>query len=86
VRTGLISRPEFAGRAAAGLAEATGLPLRSHPDKFADLSAHDELVFARAAPWCLGTVVPSWVSSNRLGIPSPAPELRIGEQRATEDG
>src|SRR5215203_6372508 len=43
VGTGLNSHPEFARRAAKKIAELTGLPFRSHPDKFAALSAHDEL-------------------------------------------
>jgi len=46
VGTGLNSPPEFAERAAARIAELTGLPFKSHPNKFAALSAHDELVFA----------------------------------------
>jgi len=45
VGTGLNAHPEFAERAAAKIAELTGLPFRSHPDKFAALSAHDEVVF-----------------------------------------
>jgi len=49
VGTGLNAHPEFAERAAARIAELTGLPFRSHPDKFAALSAHDELVFASGA-------------------------------------
>src|SRR2546423_11227602 len=49
VGTGLNSHPEFAGRAASKIAELTGLPFKSHPNKFAALSAHDELVFASGA-------------------------------------
>jgi fumarate hydratase class II len=49
VGTGLNTHPEFAQRAAAKIAELTGLPFRSHPNKFAALSAHDELVFASGA-------------------------------------
>jgi fumarate hydratase, class II len=49
VGTGLNTHPEFAKRAAAKIAELTGLPFRSHPNKFAALSAHDELVFASGA-------------------------------------
>src|SRR5918993_5020800 len=45
VGTGLNSHPEFGERAAKKIAELTGLPFKSHPDKFAALSAHDELVF-----------------------------------------
>ena len=47
--TGLNTHPEFAERAAAKIAELTGMPFRSHPNKFAALSAHDELVFASGA-------------------------------------
>jgi len=49
VGTGLNTHPEFAERAAAKIAMLTGLPFRSHPNKFAALSAHDELVFASGA-------------------------------------
>jgi len=49
VGTGLNSHPEFGTRAAKKIAELTGLPFRSHPNKFAALSAHDEMVFASGA-------------------------------------
>jgi fumarate hydratase, class II len=49
VGTGLNSHPEFGERAAKKIAELTGLPFRSHPNKFAALSAHDELIFASSA-------------------------------------
>src|SRR3982751_1556238 len=49
VGTGLNSHPEFGERAAKKIAELTGLPFASHPNKFAALSAHDELVFASGA-------------------------------------
>ena len=49
VGTGLNSHPEFAERAAAQIAELAGLPFRAHPNKFAALSAHDEIVFASGA-------------------------------------
>lgn len=49
VGTGLNSHPEFAVRAAKKIAELTSLPFASHPNKFAALSAHDELVFASGA-------------------------------------
>ena len=54
VGTGLNSHPEFAERAAKKIAELTGLPFRSHPNKFAALSAHDEIVFASGALKTLG--------------------------------
>src|SRR6185436_15442862 len=49
VGTGLNSHPEFGERAAAKIAELTGLPFKSHANKFAALSAHDEIVFASGA-------------------------------------
>jgi fumarate hydratase class II len=45
VGTGLNAHPEFAERAAKEIGELTGLPFKSHPNKFAALSAHDEIVF-----------------------------------------
>ncbi len=49
VGTGINAPPEFAERAARKIAELTGLPFRSHPNKFAALSAHDEIVAASGA-------------------------------------
>ena len=49
VGTGLNAHPEFAERAAQKIAELTGQPFKSHPNKFAALSAHDEIVFASGA-------------------------------------
>ena len=49
VGTGLNAPPGFAAKTAAKIAELTGLPFRSHPNKFAALSAHDELLFAHGA-------------------------------------
>jgi fumarate hydratase class II len=49
VGTGLNTHPEFAERAARKIAELARLPFRSHPNKFAALSAHDELVYAHGA-------------------------------------
>jgi fumarate hydratase, class II len=49
VGTGLNAHPEFAERAAKKIAELSGQPFKSHPNKFAALSAHDEIVFASGA-------------------------------------
>ena len=54
VGTGLNAHPEFAERAAKKIAELAGLPFKSHPNKFAALSAHDEIVFASGALKTLG--------------------------------
>lgn len=49
VGTGINAPKEFAERTAQKIAELTGLPFRSHPNKFAALSAHDEIVAASGA-------------------------------------
>jgi fumarate hydratase class II len=46
VGTGLNSHPEFAGHSAARIAEITGLPFVSAPNKFEALAAHDAIVQA----------------------------------------
>ncbi len=49
VGTGLNAPPHFGEKVAKQIAELTHLPFRSHPNKFAALSAHDEIVFASGA-------------------------------------
>lgn len=49
VGTGLNTHPQFAELAAQEIARLTKLPFTSHPNKFAALSAHDEIVFASGA-------------------------------------
>ena len=49
VGTGLNAPPGFAGACAARIAELTGLPFVSAPNKFAALAAHDAIVFASGA-------------------------------------
>ena len=49
VGTGLNTHPEFAGRSAQRIAELTGLPFVSAPNKFQGLSSHDPLVFVSGA-------------------------------------
>ena len=75
VGTGLNTHPEFAERASKKIAELTQLPFRSHPNKFAALSAHDELVFASGAlETCAGSLMKiandvRWLASGpRCGI------------------
>ncbi|MCU1288260.1 MAG: fumarate hydratase [Acidobacteria bacterium] len=77
VGTGLNSHPEFADRAAAQIAELTGLPFRAHPDKFAALSAHDEIVFASGA---LKTLACSLMKiANDIRWLASGPRCGIGE-------
>ena len=49
VGTGLNTHPEFGERVAAAIAEITGLPFVTAPNKFAALAAHDALVYAHGA-------------------------------------
>jgi fumarate hydratase, class II len=77
VGTGLHTHPEFAERAAAIIADLTGLPFRSHPNKFAALSAHDELVFAHGA---LTTLAGSLMKiANDLRWLASGPRCGLGE-------
>lgn len=77
VGTGLNAHPEFADRAAAEIAKITGLPFKSHPDKFAALSAHDEVVFASGA---LKTLAGSLMKiANDIRWLASGPRCGIGE-------
>jgi fumarate hydratase, class II len=77
VGTGLNAHPEFAGRAARKIAELTGLPFRSHPNKFASLSAHDEIVFASGA---LKTLAASLMKiANDIRWLASGPRCGLGE-------
>ncbi len=49
VGTGLNTHPEFGERVAATIAELTGLPFVTAPNKFAALAAHDALVWTSGA-------------------------------------
>jgi fumarate hydratase class II len=49
VGTGLNTHPEFGERVATAIAEMTGLPFVTAPNKFAALAAHDALVFTHGA-------------------------------------
>ncbi len=77
VGTGLNAPPEFAVRAAAKIAEFTQLPFRSHPNKFAALSAHDELLFASGA---LKTLAASLMKiANDVRWLASGPRCGLGE-------
>ena len=49
VGTGLNSHPDFAVKSAENIAEITGLPFVTAPNKFESSSAHDAIVFAHGA-------------------------------------
>src|SRR5216110_931089 len=83
VGTGLNTNPEFAERAAKKIAELTALPFRSHPNKFAALSAHDEIVFAQGA---LETTAASLMKiSNDIRWLASGPRCGLGELSIPEN-
>jgi fumarate hydratase class II len=49
VGTGLNTHPEYAERVARAIAELTSQPIRTAPNKFESLAAHDAIVFAHGA-------------------------------------
>jgi fumarate hydratase, class II len=77
VGTGLNSHPEFGERAAKKISELTGLPFKSHPNKFGALSAHDELVSASGA---LKTLAASLMKiANDVRWLASGPRCGLGE-------
>src|SRR5437879_4128641 len=83
VGTGLNAHPEFAERAAKKIAELTRLPFRSHGNKFAALSAHDEIVFAQGA---LETLAASFMKiSNDIRWLASGPRCGLGELSIPEN-
>jgi fumarate hydratase class II len=83
VGTGLNAHPEFAERAAKKISELPGLPFRSHPNKFASLSAHDEIVFASGA---LKTLAASLMKvANDIRWLASGPRCGLGELTLPEN-
>ena len=83
VGTGLNAHPEFAERAARKIADLTGLPFRSHPNKFTALSAHDEIVFASGA---LKTLAASLMKiANDIRWLASGPRCGLGELTLPEN-
>jgi fumarate hydratase class II len=83
VGTGLNTHPEFAVRAARTVAELTGLPFKSHPNKFAALSAHDEIVFASGALKTLGASLMK--IANDIRWLASGPRCGLGEMSLPEN-
>ena len=83
VGTGLNAHPEFAVRAAKKLAELTGLPFRSHPNKFTALASHDDFVFASGALKTLGAALMK--IANDIRWLASGPRAGIGELTLPEN-
>ena len=83
VGTGLNAPPDFGERAAQKISELTGLPFTSHPNKFAALSAHDEIVFASGA---LKTLAASLMKiANDIRLLASGPRAGFGELMLPEN-
>jgi fumarate hydratase class II len=77
VGTGLNTHPEFAQKAAAAIADITGLPFVSAPNKFEALAAHDAVVEASGV---LKTIAVSLMKiANDVRMLGSGPRCGIGE-------
>lgn len=77
VGTGLNTHPDFAVKAAEHIAQITGLPFRTAPNKFEALAAHDAIVFASGA---LKTLAASLMKiANDVRWLASGPRCGIGE-------
>jgi fumarate hydratase class II len=83
VGTGLLAPPGFGEAAAARIAELTGLPFTSAPDKFSALAAHDAIVFASGA---LATLAASLMKiANDVRWLASGPRSGLGELHLPEN-
>ena len=77
VGTGLNAHPDFGARTTQKIAELTGLPFRSHPNKFAALASHDDFVFASGALKMLAAALMK--IANDIRWLASGPRAGIGE-------
>jgi fumarate hydratase, class II len=83
VGTGLNAHPEFGTRVAAAIAELTGLPFVTAPNKFAALAAHDALVMTSGA---LRTLAASLIKiADDLRWLGSGPRAGLGELSLPEN-
>ena len=83
VGTGLNTHPEYAERVAKHIADLTGKPFVTAPNKFAALAAHDALVFAHGAIKTLATSLVKIADDLRwLGS---GPRSSLGELQLPEN-
>ncbi len=83
VGTGLNSHPDFAAKSAEKIAEFTGLPFETAPNKFEALAAHDALVFAHGA---LKTLAASLMKiANDVRWLASGPRCGLGELTIPEN-
>ncbi len=83
VGTGLNAHPEFAVRSSQKIAELTGLPFVSAPNKFESLASHDALVFASGALKSLATALMK--IANDIRWMASGPRCGFGELSIPEN-
>ncbi|HEU0037562.1 MAG TPA: class II fumarate hydratase [Kofleriaceae bacterium] len=83
VGTGLNAHPQYAVRVAAKLAELTGRPFVTAPNKFAALAGHEPLVAAHGALKTLATAL--FKIANDVRWLSSGPRSGLGELRIPEN-
>ncbi len=83
VGTGLNSHPKFGETAAASIAEITGYPFVSAPNKFAALASHGEFVYASGALKSLATSLMK--IANDLRWLASGPRCGLGELSLPEN-
>lgn len=77
VGTGLNTHPDYAKNVAAKIAQLTGMPFRSAPNKFMALAAHDAMVAASGAMRVLATACMK--IANDIRLLASGPRCGIGE-------
>jgi fumarate hydratase class II len=83
VGTGLNTHPDFAVKVAAKIAELTGLPFVTAPNKFEALASHDALVYAHGA---LRTIACSLMKiANDIRWMASGPRCGLGELNLPEN-
>jgi fumarate hydratase class II len=83
VGTGLNTHPEFARRATRQIAQLTGLPFQSAPNKFAALAGHEPIVFLHGALKALAAACMK--IANDVRWLSSGPRSGLGEIRIPEN-
>jgi fumarate hydratase class II len=83
VGTGLNTHPQWAGKVAARIAELSGLPFRTAPNKFAALAGHEAMVAASGAMRTLAVACFKIASDVRLL--GSGPRCGIGELSLPEN-
>jgi fumarate hydratase class II len=77
VGTGLNAKPQFAKRVARKIAQLTGLPFVSAPNKFEALASHDAIVFAHGALTSVATGL--FKIANDIRLLGSGPRSGLGE-------